>query len=62
MSKVTNLRQFRKQADREKKRLQGSENATKHGVTKAERAKIEAERDRARETLDQHRIERGEEP
>ena len=57
MSNVTNLRQFRKQADRVKKRAQGAENAANHGRTKAQKVLDAAQNERARKMLDQHQIE-----
>ncbi|MGC8202726.1 DUF4169 family protein [Aliiroseovarius sp. PTFE2010] len=57
MSNVTNLRQFRKQSDRVKKRVQGDENAVLHGRSKAQKVFEATQNDRARKMLDQHQIE-----
>lgn len=57
MSDVTNLRQFRKQSERVKKRAQADENAVVHGMTKAQKVLNAAQNERARKMLDQHRIE-----
>lgn len=57
MSDVTNLRQFRKQTERMKKRAEGAENAALHGRTKAQKVLEAAQSERARKMLDQHLIE-----
>lgn len=57
MSDIVNLRRARKAAERIKKRDEATENAAKHGRTKAQRL-IEATRnDKARVMLDQHEID-----
>ena len=55
MSKVTNLRQFRKDRDRAKNRAQGDENAAKFGRTKGQRQLEEAQAEKARSALEGHR-------
>lgn len=57
MAEITNLRQFRKDAGRMKKRAQGDENATKFGRTKAQKILEATQSEKARKMLDQHRIE-----
>ena len=57
MSKVTNLRQIRKQADSDAKRVKGGENATKFGQTKAARVMAATQDLQSRKMLDQHRLD-----
>ncbi|TCP61285.1 uncharacterized protein DUF4169 [Rhodovulum bhavnagarense] len=52
---VVNLRAARKARARAEKRAKGDENAAKHGRTKAQRAREEADATRARSQLDAHR-------
>ena len=59
MAEVINLRTARKRAARGKAERHAAENRHAHGVSKLERAKISAERDKASQTLDLHRIETG---
>lgn len=54
---VVNLRAARKAKARDEKRAQGDANAARHGRTKAERARQEAEAAQARQRLDAHRRE-----
>ncbi|MGH1329273.1 MAG: DUF4169 family protein [Paracoccaceae bacterium] len=61
MSKITNLRQFRKTSDRMKKREQASENASLHGRSKAQKVLEASQSARARKMLDAHRLEDDEE-
>lgn len=61
MSKITNLRQFRKASDRVKKREQGVENASLHGRSKAQKVLEASQSERARKMLDEHRLEDDEE-
>jgi hypothetical protein len=53
MTEIVNLRQARKRAERMRKEAEAAANRAKHGMTKAERAQIEAEETRANRTLDQ---------
>lgn len=57
MAQITNLSQFRKQKARAEKRVAGDANAAKFGRSKAQRATEEAEAEKARRHLDQHRRE-----
>ena len=58
MADPVNLRLARKQLDRAKKRVQGAENAAKHGVSKTEKALNKARADKDARGLDQHRIDK----
>ena len=58
MAGIINLRAARKAQDRAAKRAQGDENAAKFGRTKAQRAREQAEADKARTALDAHERER----
>ncbi len=55
MGDVINLRQERKRRKRSAKEAEASENRVKFGLTKAEKAKNEQERERAVHHLDAHR-------
>nr|WP_111298622.1 DUF4169 family protein [Paracoccus saliphilus] len=55
MTTIVNLRQARKQRDRQAKRTAGDASAAKHGETKALRLLREAEADLANHRLDGHR-------
>jgi len=59
MAEVVNLRMARKRADRSKAEHHAAEQRVAHGVSKSERNQAAADRDKARLTLDQHRIEPG---
>ncbi|WP_417248734.1 DUF4169 family protein [Celeribacter sp.] len=52
MSKVTNLRQFRKEKARREKRASGEENAVRFGRSKAQRTVEAFDAERAKATLD----------
>lgn len=58
MAKVVNLRQARKAAQRDAHRKAGDENAARHGLSRAERQKLDAESDRAAGFLNSHRVDR----
>ena len=60
MGDLINLRTKRKQARRRQLSAQAAENRLLHGVPKAERAANNAFRDMSRRSLDQHRIDKGE--
>jgi hypothetical protein len=59
MVEIVNLRLARKRASRDKAERRAAEQRVAHGVPKSERAHAAADRDKARLTLDQHRIEPG---
>ncbi len=59
MADVVNLRVARKRAARNKAESRAAENRHAHGVSKLERARTAADRDKTSQTLDQHRIETG---
>ena len=55
MTKIINLRQARKQRDRDTKRAAGDANAARFGEAKILRDARQAETDRATRALDAHR-------
>ncbi|MBB1490053.1 MULTISPECIES: DUF4169 family protein [unclassified Paracoccus (in: a-proteobacteria)] len=55
MTQIINLSRARKDKARADKRRQGDANAARHGRTKAERLRDEAEAERAALSLDRHR-------
>ena len=57
MTQVVNLRQARKRRERAEARKAADENAARHGLAKAERARQEAEAKAARRKLDGHERE-----
>ena len=57
MAEIVNLRQVRKQSQRAAKARAGDENAARHGLSKGERRRQEAERARDDAHLDGHRRE-----
>lgn len=59
MTKIINLRQARKQRDRDTKRAAGDANAAKFGEAKPLRQAREAEADRAARAHEAHRREDG---
>ncbi len=59
MGDIVNLRIARKQAKRRQADKKAASNRLGHGRSKAERALDQSRRDKAREGLDQHRIETG---
>ena len=59
MGDIVNLRIARKQAKRHQADKKAASNRLGHGRSKAERALDQSRRDKAREGLDQHRIETG---
>jgi hypothetical protein len=62
MGNVINLNRFRKRAEREASAKQADANRAKFGRTKAERSSEAKRADQAKEHLDQHRIDREEQP
>jgi hypothetical protein len=59
MTEIVNLRIARKRAARSKAESHAAEQRLTHGTPKRERDHAAADRDRARQKLDQHRIETG---
>ncbi|MEW6450641.1 MAG: DUF4169 family protein [Pseudomonadota bacterium] len=59
MAEVVNLRMARKRAARSKSESQAAENRVAYGITKSERDRTEAIREKASEQLEGHRIEHG---
>jgi DNA-binding helix-hairpin-helix protein with protein kinase domain len=59
MAEIVNLRLVRKRAARTKAETHAAEQRLTHGVSASERDHASADRDKARHTLDQHRIEPG---
>ena len=57
MGDVINLNRFKKRAEREQSAKQADANRTRFGRTKAERTLEEQRSRRARDLLDQHRID-----
>jgi hypothetical protein len=62
MGNIINLNRFRKRAEREASAKQADANRAKFGRTKAERSAEAKRTSRAKEHLDQHRIDREEQP
>jgi hypothetical protein len=59
MAEIVNLRVARKRAARAKAEAHAAEQRLAHGASKAERDRAAADHDKARQNLDQHRIETG---
>jgi len=59
MAEIVNLRIARKRAARSSAERNATEQRLTHGVSKSERKHTAADRAKARQTLDQHRIETG---
>jgi hypothetical protein len=59
MAEIVNLRIARKRAVRGKAEGRAAEQRLAHGASKAERNRTAADRDKAGQILDQHRIEPG---
>lgn len=59
MTRIINLRQVRKQRDRDTRRATGDANAAKFGESKFLRDARQAERERAARSLDAHRRDDG---
>lgn len=62
MGPIVNLRTARKQAMRRRAEQEAAQNRLAHGRSKAEKALQQSQSDKAREDLDQHRIERKDGP
>ena len=59
MGDLVNLRTARKRAKRRQAEQQAASNRLVHGRSKAERALTQAQSDKARQDLDEHRIDTG---
>jgi hypothetical protein len=59
MAEIVNLRIARKRAARSKAEAHSAEQRLVHGASKSERDHAAADRNKARQLLDQHRIEPG---
>ena len=57
MSEIVNLRQARKRAERARRESEAAANRAKHGATKTERKKRDAEAETSRKLLDQAKRE-----
>lgn len=57
MGDLINLRKARKRRERERDAAEAAHNRAAFGMSKAERRKVEAEREKAQRTLDSHRLE-----
>jgi hypothetical protein len=57
MGETINLKQFKKRAERDRSAKQAETNRARFGRTKSERARDEQREHRARNLLDQHRID-----
>lgn len=62
MSEIVNLRIARKRARRQQAEQTAAENRLVHGRPKDERELQRARDDKARKSLEQHRIDKGDEP
>lgn len=60
MAEIVNLRIARKRTDRRRKEESAAQARAVHGVSKAERGRVETVRSKIRRELDEHRIETGE--
>ena len=60
MAEIVNLRRVRKRIDREKAAERAGQNRVLHGMPKAERTLLAAQKNKSDRTLDQHRLETGE--
>ena len=59
MADVINLKRFKKRSEREQSAKQADSNRVRFGRTKAERTLDEHRKDRARDLLDQHKLDDG---
>jgi hypothetical protein len=59
MAEVVNLRMARKRAARKHAEAHAAKQRLAHGASEAHRKHAEADRNKVRRTLDQHRIETG---
>jgi len=58
MGETINLKRFRKRAERDRSAKQAEGNRARFGRTTAERARDEQREQRARDMLEQHRLDR----
>ena len=58
MGDVVNLNRYRKQKEREEKARTAASNRSKHGVSKADRQRLDAGRSKSATLLDGHRLDR----
>ena len=56
MGDLVNLRRERKRREREREEAEAAENRIAFGMTKAERLRLESERDKAERGLEDHRL------
>ena len=54
MADIVNLNRFRKNRARVEKRAEADANALRHGLTRSERQTTEADKAKAKKTLDNH--------
>jgi Domain of unknown function (DUF4169) len=59
MAEIVNLRIARKRATRSNAEGRAAEQRVAHGISRPQRTRAALERDKTRETLEQHRIEPG---
>jgi uncharacterized protein DUF4169 len=59
MGELVNLKQFKKRTARQQSERDATANRARFGRTRSEREREEARADRARDLLDQHRIDGG---
>jgi hypothetical protein len=59
MGDVVNLKRFKKRSEREQSAREADANRARFGRTRAERAREEYRKDRAKEILEQHKIDDG---
>jgi hypothetical protein len=57
MGELVNLKRFKKRSEREQSEKQADTNRARFGRTKSERARDELQTSRAKDHLDQHRID-----
>jgi hypothetical protein len=57
MGETVNLKQFKKRAERDRSAKQAETNRARFGRTKSERARDQQRASRAKDMLDQHRID-----
>jgi len=60
MAEIVNLRTARKQAKRRREEKRAAEARVSHGMSKADRALAQTEKEKFCRELDEHRIETGE--
>jgi hypothetical protein len=60
MAEIVNLNRFRKEKERAAKAAKAAENRATSGRTKADKSLGKAREDKAKDTLDQHRLDKDE--